>query len=224
VNGSGLLVIRTTATFGETAASKMLELIEHAQSRKAKAEKLITTFAKVYTPIVTVGAVLLAVLPPVVIASRPFGGTELFRGALSLWVSRLSCFSSSRALRFRHIRSARFFGESARRAIGNSVKGADYSTCSRGQAVVFDKTGTLTQGKFSVRSAIAASGSSGDTSPTRQACGDRDFTRRIRWGRDPLVCGAIGVQAQRTALNMPSAGYGVFGPIQARSFSSDHGI
>ena len=152
VNGSGLLVIRTTAVYAETAASKMLELIENAQNRKAKAEKLITSFARIYTPIVTVGALLLAVLPPVVlsvIGTAPLEGWQSFRP----WVSRalvflvISCpcaFVISVPLGF-------FGGIGGAAKKGILVKGADYiDALASAKAVVFDKTGTLTHGKFSV--------------------------------------------------------------------------
>ena len=152
VNGSGLLLIRTTAVYSETAASKMLELIENAQNRKAKAEKLITTFARVYTPIVTIGAVLLAVLPPFALAlfgNAPLEGWQSFRP----WVSRalvflvISCpcaFVISVPLGF-------FGGIGGAAKKGILVKGADYiDALAAAKAVVFDKTGTLTHGKFSV--------------------------------------------------------------------------
>ena len=152
VNGSGLLVIRSTAIYAETAASKMLELIENAQNRKAKAEKLITSFARVYTPIVTVGALLLAILPPFVLAlsgAAPLEGWQSFRP----WVSRaliflvISCpcaFVISVPLGF-------FGGIGGAAKKGILVKGADYiDALAAAKAVVFDKTGTLTHGKFSV--------------------------------------------------------------------------
>jgi Cd2+/Zn2+-exporting ATPase len=164
VNGSGLLVIRTTATFGETAAAKMLELIENAQNRKAKAEKLITSFAKVYTPIVTVAAALLAILPPVIIAfvSGSASAEFLNWNSFAPWVSRglvflvISCpcaFVISVPLGF-------FGGIGGAARSGILVKGADYiDVLAKAKAVVFDKTGTLTHGVFSVRSVIAVSGS-----------------------------------------------------------------
>ncbi len=154
VNGSGLLTIRTTAIYAETAASKMLELIENAQNRKAKAEKLITSFARIYTPIVTVGAVLLSFLPPLVLSvlsGVPLDGWVSFQP----WISRalvflvISCpcaFVISVPLGF-------FGGIGGAAKLGVLVKGADFiDVLAKARAVVFDKTGTLTKGVFRVQS------------------------------------------------------------------------
>lgn len=154
VNGSGVLVIRTTAVYAETAASKMLELIEGAQNRKAKAERLITSFARVYTPIVTMGAVALALLPPLALAAlgqAPLAGWESFRPwayrALVFLVISCPCaFVISVPLGF-------FGGIGGAAKRGILVKGADFiDVLAKAKAVVFDKTGTLTKGSFTVRS------------------------------------------------------------------------
>ena len=152
VNGAGLLVIRTTARYENTAAAKMLALIEGAQNRKARAEKLITTFARVYTPIVTIGAVILALVPPVVLylaGAVPALGWAAF----APWVSRalvflvISCpcaFVISVPLGF-------FGGIGGAARAGILVKGADFiDALAKAKAVVFDKTGTLTRGSFAV--------------------------------------------------------------------------
>lgn len=160
VNGSGQLVIRTTAEYGETAASKMLELIEHAQNRKARAEKLITSFARVYTPIVTIGAALLAVVPPLVLflaGIAPLSGWASFQP----WVSRALVFLViSCPCAFVISVPLGFFGGiggAARRGI--LVKGADYiDVLAKAGAVVFDKTGTLTRGDFKVRATSVSDG------------------------------------------------------------------
>ncbi len=158
VNGSGLLTVRTTALYADTAASKMLELIENAQNRKAKAEKLITSFARIYTPIVTVGAVLIAFIPPLVLSVA--GGVPL-EGWSSFypWVSRalvflvISCpcaFVISVPLGF-------FGGIGGAARLGVLVKGADFiDVLAKARAVVFDKTGTLTRGVFRVQSVEGA--------------------------------------------------------------------
>lgn len=172
VNGAGLLRIRTTAVFSETAASKMLELIENAQNRKAKAERMITSFARVYTPIVTVAAVLLAVVPPLGIAAvaaaqaAAQGAAQsapalLGWQAFSPWVYRslvflvISCpcaFVISVPLGF-------FGGIGGAAKLGILVKGADFiDALAKTRAVVFDKTGTLTKGEFKVRSVECAEG------------------------------------------------------------------
>lgn len=152
VNGGGLLIIRTTAIYGETAASKMLSLIESAQTRKAKAEKLITSFARIYTPIVTFAALFLAVIPPLFLALT---GIENLSGWVSFepWIGRalvflvISCpcaFVISVPLGF-------FGGIGGAAHLGILVKGADYlDVLAKAETVVFDKTGTLTEGQFSV--------------------------------------------------------------------------
>ncbi|HKL87075.1 MAG TPA: heavy metal translocating P-type ATPase [Treponemataceae bacterium] len=152
VNGGGLLIIRTTALYGETAASKMLSLIESAQTRKAKAEKLITSFARVYTPIVTFAALFLAVIPPLFLVLT---GIENLSGWISFepWIGRalvflvISCpcaFVISVPLGF-------FGGIGGAAHLGILVKGADYlDVLAKAETVVFDKTGTLTEGQFSV--------------------------------------------------------------------------
>jgi len=158
VNGSGLVTIRTTAVYAETAAAKMLELIENAQNRKAKAEKLITSFARIYTPIVTVAAVFLAFVPPLALS---FAGVVSLDGWSSFqpWVSRalvflvISCpcaFVISVPLGF-------FGGIGGAAKLGVLVKGADFiDVLAKAKAVVFDKTGTLTKGVFQVQSVEGA--------------------------------------------------------------------
>ncbi len=152
VNGGGVLIIESTAPFEQTAAAKMLHLVENAQDRKARTEKRITAFARVYTPVVTILALLLALGGPFV--SYLFGGP--MPSALAVfepWVYRALVFlviSCPCALVI-SIPLGYFggIGGAARRGI--LVKGADYlDVLSRTRAVVFDKTGTLTHGEFSV--------------------------------------------------------------------------
>jgi len=158
VNGGGVLVIETTTPFNETAASKMLELVEHAQDRKARAEKRITAFARVYTPIVTILAALLALAGPFVASA--FGGPSPFsREAFEPWIYRALVFlviSCPCALVISI--PLGFFGGiggAARRGI--MVKGADFlDVLAKAKAVVFDKTGTLTHGVFSVTGIVPA--------------------------------------------------------------------
>lgn len=159
VNGAGLLLVRTTAIYAETAAAKMLNLIENAQNRKAKAEKLITSFARVYTPIVTIGAVLLAIVPPVILLLTGQDVSPSW-SLFAPWVSRalvflvISCpcaFVISVPLGF-------FGGIGGAAKHGILVKGADYiDVLAKVKAVVFDKTGTLTRGLFEVSLVESAS-------------------------------------------------------------------
>lgn len=159
VNGSGALVIRTEAAYEQTAVSKMLELVEAARSRKAKSETFIRRFAQVYTPIVTIAALLLALLPPLV----PHVIELITRAGNTLSVLSFSSFVPwvHRALVFLVISCPCAFvisvplgffggiGAAARRGI--LVKGADaLDILAKPELVVFDKTGTLTEGNFTV--------------------------------------------------------------------------
>lgn len=158
VNLTGIITVKTTASLENTAASKMLELIESAQNRKARVERFITSFAKVYTPIVTIGAVLLSVLPPLLSAlifSTPINGWESFapwisRGLVFLVISCPCAFVISVPLGY-------FGGIGGAAKRGILIKGADYiDALSKADAVVFDKTGTLTKGVLKVMTLMPA--------------------------------------------------------------------
>lgn len=145
VNTSGLLKIRTTSEFSNSTAAKILELVENSAENKAKTENFITRFARVYTPIVVIGAVLLGVVPP------------LFDGNWSEWIYRALTFlvvSCPCALVISVPLS--FFGGiggASRRGI--MIKGANYlEELSRARTFVFDKTGTLTKGSFEVATIV----------------------------------------------------------------------
>ena len=158
VNLTGVITVKTTASLENTAASKMLELIESAQNRKARVERFITSFAKVYTPIVTIGAVILSVLPPLLSAlifSTPINGWESFapwisRGLVFLVISCPCAFVISVPLGY-------FGGIGGAAKRGILIKGADYiDALSKADAVVFDKTGTLTKGVLKVMTLMPA--------------------------------------------------------------------
>ena len=141
VNLSGVLEIRVTKPFGESTASKILELVENASGSKSRSENFITRFAKVYTPIVVGAAVLLAVVPTL------FGGTFsvwLYRALLFLVVSCPCALVISVPLSF-------FGGIGGASRRGILFKGSNYlEAMTRVKTVVFDKTGTLTKGVFEV--------------------------------------------------------------------------
>ena len=142
LNMTGLLRIKTTSSFGESTVSKILDLVENAQTGKAKTEKFITRFARVYTPSVVAGAVLLAVLPPLFT-----GGdwpTWLHRALIFLVISCPCALVISIPLTF-------FAGIGGASRKGILVKGSNYmEVLSKVRTMVFDKTGTLTKGRFSV--------------------------------------------------------------------------
>lgn len=145
INISGLLNIRVNKTFGESTASKIINLVENAGENKAKSETFIAKFAKVYTPIVVTLAFVLAFLPPLV--SGDFSGnfpTWLQRALTFLVVSCPCALVISVPLTF-------FGGIGGASKNGILVKGANYmDTLSKLGTVVFDKTGTLTKGQFEV--------------------------------------------------------------------------
>ena len=142
INLTGVLRVRVEKVFGESTASRILELVEHASDHKSKSESFITRFAKVYTPIVVAAALLLAVIPPVF-----FGGTFatwLYRALTFLIVSCPCALVISVPLSF-------FGGIGGASRKGILVKGSNWlEALSRLDTVVFDKTGTLTEGVFEV--------------------------------------------------------------------------
>ncbi len=147
INLSGLLKIRTTKEFEESTASKILELIEDAGSRKSKSEDFITKFARIYTPAVVYAAIALAVLSPLLrlaLAMDPAWGTWAYRALTFLVVSCPCALVISIPLSF-------FAGIGGASKEGILVKGSNYlEILSQTKTVVFDKTGTLTRGKFAV--------------------------------------------------------------------------
>ena len=141
VNLSGVLRVRATKEFGESTASKILDLVENAAERKSKSESFITKFAKVYTPIVVGLAVLLAVVPSLVTGEW---ATWIYRALMFLVVSCPCALVLSVPLTF-------FGGIGGASRKGILVKGSNFlDTLSRVKTVVFDKTGTLTEGVFEV--------------------------------------------------------------------------
>ena len=141
VNLSGVLRVRVTKAFGESTASKILDLVENAAERKSSSESFITKFAKVYTPIVVGLAVLLAVVPSLLTGEW---ATWIYRALMFLVVSCPCALVISVPLTF-------FGGIGGASRKGILVKGANFlDTLSRVKTVVFDKTGTLTEGVFEV--------------------------------------------------------------------------
>ena len=141
VNLSGVLRIRAVKEFGQSTASRILELVENASGNKSRSENFITRFAKVYTPIVVAAAVLLAVVPT--LCGGNFA-TWLYRALMFLVVSCPCALVISVPLAF-------FGGIGGASRKGILVKGSNYlEALSRLDTVVFDKTGTLTEGVFEV--------------------------------------------------------------------------
>lgn len=148
VNLSGVLRIRTSKEFGESAVSRILDLVENASSKKSRAENFITRFAKYYTPLVCIGALIVAVVPPLflsLVQGQNLDFSKWIYRALSFLVISCPCaLVVSIPLSF-------FAGIGRASREGILVKGASYlELLSSVKTVVFDKTGTLTKGTFCV--------------------------------------------------------------------------
>ena len=147
VNLIGLLKVRVSKSFGESTASKILDLVQNASEAKSKSEKFIRRFSRIYTPVVVGLAALVAILPPVLAGI----GVGTYDGAWETWIYRALCFlivSCPCALVI-SIPLSFFSGIGSASKHGILVKGSNYlEALSRTSTMVFDKTGTLTQGVF----------------------------------------------------------------------------
>lgn len=188
VNLSGLLRVRVTKPFEESTVNRILELVENSSLKKSKAENFITRFAHYYTPIVCIGAVLLAVIPP------------LFLGNWSEWISRALTFlviSCPCALVI-SIPLSFFGGIGGASQAGILVKGGtDLESLAHTKTVVFDKTGTLTQGVFTVTEMTPAPGwDAGDLlelAALAEAYSNHPISRSLRDAcAHPLDLGRVG--------------------------------
>ena len=145
VNLTGVIRAKVTKAFGESTASKILDLVENASENKSKSESFISRFARIYTPVVVIAALVLAFIPPVL--SGDFGGTFatwLYRALTFLIVSCPCALVISVPLSF-------FGGIGGASSKGILVKGSNYlEALAKIGTVVFDKTGTLTEGVFDV--------------------------------------------------------------------------
>lgn len=150
VNGSGVLRVEVTKEFDDSTVAKILELVENASSRKAKVENFITKFAKYYTPVVVISALLIALIPPIVLGGG--FGNWIQRGCIFLVISCPCALVISVPLSF-------FGGIGAASKKGILVKGSNYlEMVSQMDTIVFDKTGTLTKGEFEVSEVYSESG------------------------------------------------------------------
>lgn len=146
INLSGLLRVKTTKTFGESTVAKIIDLVENANESKSRSESFITKFARVYTPVVVIAALILAFLPPLLSSAALIDSftTWLHRALIFLVVSCPCALVISVPLTF-------FGGLGGASRKGILIKGSNYiDTLSRLGTVVFDKTGTLTRGEFAV--------------------------------------------------------------------------
>ncbi len=146
LNLTGVIKVRTTSVFGESTVSKILELVENASDKKAKVENFITKFARFYTPIVVIAAVILGVVPPLILG---MGDVEIWK----TWLTRACVFLvvSCPCALVVSVPLSFFGGIGGASRDGILIKGAGYmEVLSKIDTVVFDKTGTLTKGVFAV--------------------------------------------------------------------------
>ena len=147
INMSGVIRVETTREFDESTASKILDLVENASSRKSRSEQFITKFARIYTPAVCYSALALAVLPPVIrliMGMSPMWGNWVYRALTFLVISCPCAIVVSIPLSF-------FGGIGGASSQGILIKGSNYmETLSQVRTVAFDKTGTITKGNFNV--------------------------------------------------------------------------
>ena len=154
INMSGTLRIRVTSAYEDSTVARILELVETAGEKKARIENFITRFAKYYTPAVTIGALALALIPPL-LTGQPFSGW-IERACIFLIVSCPCAIVISVPLGF-------FGGIGAASKAGILIKGSNYlEAMSKVRSLVFDKTGTLTKGQFSISGLYPAEGVSRD--------------------------------------------------------------
>ena len=155
INLSGMIKVKTTKEFGDSTVSKILDLVENSSMKKSKSENFITRFAKYYTPAVCIGAVALAVLPPVVrllVGYEAMWSEWIIRALTFLVISCPCALVISIPLSF-------FAGIGCASANGILVKGSNYlEALSKTKYVVFDKTGTLTKGVFDVTDIYSVNG------------------------------------------------------------------
>lgn len=150
INLNGVLEVRVTKLFDDSTVAKILELVENASSRKAKAENFITRFARIYTPVVVILALILAIVPPLIGGGN--WGTWIYRACSFLVVSCPCALVISVPLSF-------FGGLGAASKQGILMKGSNYLEAMASlETAVFDKTGTLTTGKFKVTNISPAKG------------------------------------------------------------------
>ena len=150
INNQNLLTIQVTKSFENSTVSKILELVENTSSKKANTEKFITKFAKIYTPIVVILAVLLATIPPLVISTATFS-EWIYKALVCLVISCPCALVISIPLSY-------FGGIGCASKKGILIKGSNYlEALNNVDTIVFDKTGTLTEGEFKVTKIIPTS-------------------------------------------------------------------
>lgn len=198
VNQSGVLTVEVTAGFKDSTASRIIDLVENAAARKAPAENFITKFARYYTPVVVICAVLLALVPPLCFA-QPWA-EWIRRACVFLIISCPCAVVLSIPLTF-------FGGIGAASKRGVLVKGSNYLEALSGvRTIAFDKTGTLTEGSFRVTEILPAAGFTAETLLETAAHAERHSDHPIAQS----VCAAYtGDYADEAAETEEIAGCGI---------------
>ncbi|WP_419005512.1 heavy metal translocating P-type ATPase [Collinsella stercoris] len=221
VNMTGVLRVRTTKPFGESTVSRILELVENASEKKAHTENFITRFARVYTPVVTLAAVALAVIPP--LAGMGAWSDWILRGLTFLVVSCPCALVISVPLSF-------FGGIGGASKIGVLVKGSNYlEALAEVDTVVFDKTGTLTSGTFSVTNIHPQDGTSAEELLALAAHAEAFSDHPIAVSIKQAYTGQIDQADVKDARE--ESGHGVVATVQGRTvcvgnakLMAEHGI
>lgn len=219
VNLTGLLRMETTKEFGESTVSKILDLVENSSMKKSKSENFITRFARYYTPAVCIGALALALLPPVanLVMGNPAGWSQWVIRALTTLVISCPCaLVISIPLSF-------FGGIGGASSKGVLVKGSNYlEALSETKYVVCDKTGTLTKGVFEVTHIEASEGVTADTLLEMAACAESYSNHPISKSLKDAYGRRTGkqIEAARVCDVEEISGHGVSAVIDGRKVSA----
>ena len=212
VNGSGLLRVRVTREFDDSTVAKILELVEKEKRKKAPVENFITKFARYYTPAVVIGAVVLAILPPLFLGQSWAEGVR--RACTFLVISCPCALVISVPLSF-------FGGIGAASKKGVLVKGSNYlEALSDMTTIVFDKTGTLTKGEFKVSELLPVSMEKSELlelAAYAESYSDHPISRSIRdaYGKEP--------DRSRVSDNREIAGHGLEAVVDGRTVLAGNG-
>ncbi len=219
VNLTGLLRMETTKEFGESTVSKILDLVENSSMKKSKSENFITRFARYYTPAVCIGALALALLPPVanLVMGNPAGWSQWVIRALTTLVISCPCaLVISIPLSF-------FGGIGGASSKGVLVKGSNYlEALSETKYVVCDKTGTLTKGVFEVTQIEASEGVTADALLEMAACAESYSNHPISKSLKDAYGRRTGkqIEAARVCDVEEISGHGVSAVIDGRKVSA----
>ena len=207
ISEEGALRIKATHVASDSAAARIIELVENASQAKAKSDRFISRFAQVYTPIVLAVAALVALLPPLIINGAQFE-TWLYRALVMLVISCPCALVVSIPLSY-------FSGIGGASSKGILVKGATFfDALARVRTVVFDKTGTLTRGVFEVQDIVTANGESADSIMRYVAHAEANSNHPIAESIRRAYTGNI--DTSRVSNHREYGGFGIVADIDGR--------